>query len=147
MTGTVVSVSDEWVFVDLGGKSEGVIAREELVDESGGMEVKPGDSLTAYVVSTRDGEIRLSVKMTVAASEEALRDAYRSGVPVEGVVSGERKGGFSIALFGKPAFCPYSQIDIMSSGAAADYIGKRLTFRITEYSERGRNIVVSRRDV
>ncbi|MBI4962306.1 MAG: 30S ribosomal protein S1 [Desulfomonile tiedjei] len=145
--GTVVSIGEEWIFVDIGGKSEGSIARDELLDKNGQLTVGVGDPLTAYVVSTREGEILLSVKMTAVASEEALRDAYRSGVPVEGLVGGERKGGYSVTLFGKQAFCPYSQIDLQSGGKAEDYVGKRLTFRITEYSERGRNIVLSRREI
>ena len=144
ISGTIVSVSDEWVFVDIGGKSEGVIARSELADENGPIEVATGDPITAYVVSTRGGEIRLSVRMTAAASEEAIRDAFRSGVPVEGLVTAERKGGFSVSLFGKQAFCPYSQMDLQPAGTSGDYIGNRYTFRISEYSERGRNIVISR---
>ena len=147
ITGTIVSVGDEWIFVDVGGKSEGIIAREELLDADGQFNFKIGDPLTAYVVSTREGEIHLSVKMTAAASEEAVRDAYRSGVPVEGLVTAERKGGYAVTVLGKQAFCPYSQIDLQSSGSPENYVGKRFTFRITEYSERGRNIVLSRRDI
>jgi small subunit ribosomal protein S1 len=145
--GTIVSIGDDWIFVDIGAKSEGVIAREELVDKSGNLDLQVGDRLYAYVVSTREGEIQLSVKMTAAASEEALRDARRSGIPVEGLVVAERKGGYTISLFGKQGFCPYSQIDLQSSGVPEDYIGKRFTFRITEYSDRGRNVVLSRRDI
>ena len=147
ISGTIVSVSDEWVFVDIGGKSEGVIARAEFTDENGPLEIRPGDPVTAYVVSTRDGEIRLSVKMTAAASEEAIRDAFRSGVPVEGLVTEERKGGFGVSLLGKQAFCPYSQMDLQHAGNPSDYIGSRFTFRISEYPDRGRNIVISRRDI
>jgi small subunit ribosomal protein S1 len=145
--GTVVSIGDDWIFVDIGGKSEGVIAREELLDKSGKLDLNIGDKLLAYVVSTREGEVQLSVKMTAAASEEAIRDAQRSGVPVEGFVVSERKGGYAVTILGKQAFCPYSQIDIQSFGVPDDYIGRKFTFRIIEYSERGRNIVVSRRDI
>jgi small subunit ribosomal protein S1 len=145
--GTIVSIGEEWVFADIGGKSEGAIAREELLDENRELPVKVGDKVTAYVASTSGGEVLLSVKMTGAASEEAVRDAHRSGVPVEGLVAGERKGGYSIAVFGKQAFCPYSQMDLQSGGAPEGYIGHRFTFRITEYSDRGRNIVLSRRHI
>lgn len=145
--GTVVSIGEEWVFVDVGDKTEGIIARSELLSEDGSLAVQVGDRISAYVVNYRDGEILLSRKMTAAASEEAARDAYRSGVPVEGLVTEERKGGFSVTVFGKPAFCPYSQMDLQSGGNPADYIGKRLVFRVTEYGERGRNIVLSRRDI
>ncbi|MEW6111837.1 MAG: 30S ribosomal protein S1 [Thermodesulfobacteriota bacterium] len=145
--GTIVSIGQEWIFVDIGAKTEGVIAREELVDADGNLPVAVGDKLTAYVVSTRDGEIRLSVKMTAAAGEEAFRDAYRAGIPVEGVVKGERKGGYTVSVFGKEAFCPYSQMDLRAGGKPEDYISKRFTFRVTEYSDRGRNVVLSRREI
>lgn len=145
--GTVVSVSQDWIFVDIGGKSEGAIARDELLDHEGNTAVKVGDKLSAYVVSARPGEIHLSVKMTSAASEEAVRGAFQSGVPVEGLVQAERKGGYTVAVFGKPAFCPHSQIDLPPAAAPENYVGKRFTFRIVEYSDRGRNIVISRREI
>jgi small subunit ribosomal protein S1 len=145
--GTVVSIGEEWVFVDIGFKSEGHIARQELTDEEGRLQVNIGDRVTAYVVRRREGEILLSIKMTAAASEEAARGAYRSGVPVEGLVSAQRKGGYTVRVFGKDAFCPHSQMDLRKGGAAEDYIGRRFTFRITEFSEGGRNIVLSRRSI
>ncbi len=145
--GTIVSIGEEWLFVDIGGKSEGAISREELLDDDGNLTVCLGDSIDAYVVSTRPGEILLSVKMTSAASEEAIRGAFASGVPVEGFVESERKGGYSVRLLGKPAFCPYSQMDLGPAGTSEDYVGQRFTFRIIEYSDRGRNIVLSRREL
>jgi len=145
--GAIISIGDEWVFVDIGAKSEGAIAREELIDENGALPYSVGDRITAYVVKIADGEIHLSVKMTAAASEEAARDAYRSGVPVEGLVTAERKGGFTVRVLGKDAFCPYSQIDLQGRGTADQYLDKRFLFRIAEYREGGRNIVVSRRDI
>lgn len=143
--GTVVSVGEEWVFVDVGAKSEGYIARAELSDEEAGTTVKPGDTIEAYVVKATGSDIVLSVKMTSAASKEALFDAYKSGVPVEGLVLEEKKGGFSVRILGKETFCPYSQIDMQRISSAEDYIGKRFSFRIIEHKEGGGNIVVSRR--
>jgi len=145
--GTIVSIGEEWVFVDIGAKSEGTIAREELLDDNREFQAKVGDPVTAYVVSTREGEILLSRKMTAAASDDAIRGAHRSGVPVEGLVTEERKGGYSVAVLGKQAFCPYSQMDLRSAGVPSDYIGKRFTFRIAEFSDRGRNLVLSRREI
>ena len=104
--GTIVSIGEEWVFVDIGAKSEGTIAREELLDDKGEFQAKVGDPVTAYVVSTREGEILLSRKMTAAASDDAIRGAHRSGVPVEGLVTEERKGGYSVTVLGKQAFLP-----------------------------------------
>ena len=145
LQGTVVSIGSEWVFVDIGAKSEGAIARDELVGSDGEITVKIGDLIGAYVISIREGEIILSRKMTTAASEEVIKGAHQSGIPVEGIVEEERKGGYAVKVFGKPAFCPYSQMDLAHGGTPADYIGQRFLFRITEYSDRGRNIVLSRR--
>ena len=147
VTGTVVSIGAEWAFVDIGAKSEGVIAAQELLDENGQPTVSVGDPIAAYVVSTRDGETVLSVKMTSAASSESLEGAYRSGLPIEGFVASERKGGYQVTVFGKDAFCPYSQMDLRGVSAPDGYVGKKLVFRITDYENGGRNIVLSRRQI
>lgn len=146
ITGNIVSIGDEWVFLDIGAKSEGAISKEELLDSNREMALKVGDPITAYVINQRDGDIILSVKMTQAASEDAIRGAHKSGIPVEGLVTEERKGGYSVNILGRLAFCPYSQIDITSGGSPEDYVGKKFLFRIMEFSEKGRNIVLSRRE-
>lgn len=145
--GPVVSIGEEWVFVDIGSKTEACISREELLDDDGELSVRLGEIVSGYVVSTKDGEIILSQKMTAAASQDAIRSAYRSGMPVEGCVTGERKGGYAVSVFGKPAFCPFSQIDIPPIGDNASYINQKFFFRIVQYSEGGRNIVLSRRSL
>jgi len=145
--GNIVSIGDEWVFVDIGGKSEGAISKEELLDSEKRLDLKVGDPITAYVIAQRDGDVLLSVKMTQAVSEDAVRGAYKSGAPVEGMVTEERKGGYSVTVFGRQAFCPYSQIDVVSGGFPENFIGKKFFFRITDFSDRGRNIVLSRREV
>lgn len=147
ITGTIVSIGDEWVFVDIGGKSEGNIATEELKDAEGNLTVKPGDTIECYVISSKAGETVLSVKMTAAASDDALRGACRSGIPVEGKVEAVRKGGYQVNVLGKQAFCPHSQIDLYPSGPPEQNVGKTFAFRIVEYSGGGRNIVLSRRQL
>ena len=72
ITGNIVSIGEEWVFLDIGAKSEGAISREELLDSNREMAFKVGDPVTAYVIDQRDGDIILSVKMTQAASEDAI---------------------------------------------------------------------------
>ncbi len=145
--GSVVSIGEDWVFVDIGAKTEACIAREELLDEQGVLTVEIGGALSGYVVSNRDGEIVLSQKMTVAASEDAMRSAHRSGMPVEGLVVGERKGGYTVSVFGKQAFCPFSQIDIPPIANSSEYVNRKYLFRIAQYAEGGRNIVLSRRSL
>jgi len=73
-----------------------------------------------------------------------LEDAFRAGLPVEGRVEQEIKGGFEIRIARQRAFCPFSQIDVLRTEPAV-HIGKVYAFRITEFKENGRNIIVSRR--
>lgn len=147
LTAQVLKVSSEWIFIDTGQKGEGVVDRKELLDLDGNVTVKEGDSLTAYFLSSSHGEMRFTTRLGGGATGSSqLEDAWRSGVPVEGVVEKEIKGGYEIKLGGASrAFCPFSQIALRRVENPESLISTRLTFRITDYSENGRNIVVSRR--
>src|SRR5688500_14101925 len=143
--GTIVAIGPEVAFVDVGGKGEATIEVEELKDADGDIEVTVGDRVQAVVVSTSGG-ITLSRKLARGAATRAqLEDAYRSGLPVEGRVEQEVKGGYEIRLAGQRAFCPFSQIDIVRGTDPSTHLGKVYTFRISEYNEGGRNIILSRR--
>jgi small subunit ribosomal protein S1 len=97
------------------------------------------------VVSTAGG-LKLSRKLALrAATAGQLEDAFRAGLPVEGKVEGEVKGGYEVRVARQRAFCPVSQIDIVRNTEAAQHIGRVYRFLITEYKEGGRNLVVSRR--
>ena len=82
--------------------------------------------------------------MRGAASQRQLEDAYRSGLPVEGKVEKAVKGGYEVRFAGQRGFCPFSQIDIIRTEPPA-HEGRVYSFRIIEYKEGGRNLVVSRR--
>jgi small subunit ribosomal protein S1 len=144
LEGTVVGIGPEVAFVDVGGKGEATIGVDELKDADGTLEVKVGDRIQAVVTST-EGGLTLSRKLALrAATERQLEDAAQSGLPVEGRVERVVKGGFEVRIGGKRAFCPFSQIDVNRSEPAT-HEGRVYEFRITEYKEAGRNIVVSRR--
>ena len=144
LTGTVVAIGAEVAFVDVGGKGEATIALDELRDADGGLEVAAGDRIQAVVVST-EGGLTLSRKLARgAASARQLEDAARSGLPVEGRVERVVKGGFEVRIGGARAFCPFSQIDTIRTEPAA-HEGRVYEFRIVEFKEGGRNLVVSRR--
>jgi small subunit ribosomal protein S1 len=143
--GTVVSIGSEASLVDVGGKSEAVIATEELKDEDGDVEVAVGDRIQALVVSTAGG-LKLSRKLALgAASARQLEDAFHAGLPVEGKVERAVKGGYEVRIAKQRAFCPISQIDIVRNTEPAQHQGRVYRFRIVEYKEGGRNLVVSRR--
>src|SRR5262249_12276192 len=76
-----------------------------------------------------------------------LEQAFASGIPVEGVVTGVNKGGVEVQVAGTRAFCPVSQLDLRHTADPAQFVGQRLQFRITKLETAGRhlNIVVSRR--
>ena len=145
--GTIVAINTKGAFVDIGGKGEATIDIAELKDEDGVIHVKVGDRIHAVVTST-EGGLTLSHKLARGAStNRQLEDAYRSGLTVEGKVEREIKGGYEIRIGGSRAFCPFSQIDIARNTTPAQHIGRVYEFRITEYAEGGRNIVVSRRAI
>ena len=150
LTGTVLKIGTEWIFMDTGQKGEGVIERKEFLDIDGNVTVKEGDFISAYFLSSSNGEMRFTSRIGGGASSGGgtaqLEQAWQAGVPVEGVVEKEIKGGYEIKLGGAVrAFCPYSQISLRRVESPEALIGTRLTFQISEYAENGRNIVVSRR--
>lgn len=144
---TIVKITPDWIFLDLGGKSEGYLDRKELTDEEGKLSAKEGDSITAYFLSSKHNEKLFTTRIGAGDSARTyIEEVWRNGIPIEGVVEKEIKGGFEIKLAGgMRGFCPYSQMDLQRIENAKDYIGRRLSFRITEYGERGRNIILSAR--
>ncbi|MCC7033666.1 MAG: S1 RNA-binding domain-containing protein [Acidobacteria bacterium] len=143
--GTIVKIGAEVALVDVGGKSEAVIDTAELKDDHGALDVEVGDRIQATVISTSGG-VTLSRKLARrAATDRQIEDAYHAGLPVEGAVQGVNKGGYEIRIGHSRAFCPLSQIDSARTMDPAVHVGQRYTFRIVEYTDGGRNIVVSRR--
>ncbi|HEX9205712.1 MAG TPA: 30S ribosomal protein S1 [Candidatus Deferrimicrobiaceae bacterium] len=143
----VIKVTPDWVFLDLGRKGEGVVAAKELMDEEGKLRVREGDTLPAYFVSAEGSEMLFTTRVAGGAAGAAqLEEAWRSGIPVDGLVVKEVKGGYEVRLAGgSRAFCPHSQMALPRAKDAGEQIGKREPFRITRFDEKGRNIVVSRR--
>lgn len=147
LTGRVLKIGNDWIFMDTGQKGEGVIERKEFLDIDGNLTIAEGDQVTAYFLSSSHGEMHFTTRLggSVSGSTQ-LEQAWQAGVPVEGVVEKEIKGGYEIKLGGSArAFCPYSQIALRRVENPEALIGTRLAFRISEYAENGRNIVVSRR--
>ena len=145
--GTVVSIGTDVAFVDIGGKGEATIDIEELTDPENDVDVKVGDKVQAVVVSTVGG-LKLSHKLARgAATRERLNDAYRSGLPVEGRIDKVIKGGYEVRIGGQRAFCPISQIDTRFTADPGVHDGQVYTFRIIEFKEGGKDLVISRRAI
>ncbi len=143
---TVVRIAKEWIFLDLGAKSEGSVARNEFTDAEGNLTVQEGDRVQVYFLSEKKNERLFTAKVSGGAVAGHLDEACRNGIPVEGTVTSETKGGFEVRFSGSVrAFCPFSQMEMRRIENGEEYLGKKFTFRITKFSEHGKNIVVSRR--
>lgn len=141
----LLTVGQEDSFVALAPGKEGVVATADLRDADGACAKRPGDVLDLFVTSVRPGEVRLSTNPTDKNIAEDLKEAYALKRPVSGRVVELCKGGLRVSVNGKTAFCPISQIDLKRTETGAEFVGKSFVFRITEFSEDGRNVVVSRR--
>jgi small subunit ribosomal protein S1 len=152
--GRVIAVGQTAAFVAIGGKGEATIDLAEFRDPaSGALTLAVGDQLEATVVDDgrRSGAVVLKRTLGRGGHLPAeLEQAMEHRIPVEGLVTGENKGGFDVQIGAVRAFCPGSQIDRRRPGErvpAAQYIGQRFLFRVTKIESGGRNIVVSRREL
>src|SRR5438045_6005156 len=138
LRGQIVSISGDDAFVSYGGPSEAVMAAAEL----DGLDV--GDAVEGTVVKSAP-DIRISRKLLKGkASLDQLRQMYENRLPVEGKVTGRNKGGFEVNVSGLRAFCPLSQIALGKIENPDSFVGQAYEFRVTELSDDGRRIVVSR---
>jgi small subunit ribosomal protein S1 len=145
----IVKISAEWIFLDLGGKGEGYLDKKELTAPDGTLTVKEGDTIRAYFTASENNEMHFTSRIGSGPGKQSqFEDAYRNGIPVDGVVAKEIKGGYEVRIGGTVrAFCPYSQLGFRRDEPATAAIGKSFTFKISEYAEDGKNIVVTRRPI
>jgi small subunit ribosomal protein S1 len=147
---TVLQVGAEWVLLDVGQKGEGVLDVKELLNAEGRPTVADGDRLTVYFLGRSADELRFTTRIggRTGTGTAHLEDAWRGGIPVEGRIEKEVKGGYEVRLpGGVRAFCPFSQLGRGRQDAGEPLLGQTLPMRITQFSEQGRNIVVSRREL
>jgi len=143
--GTIVALGPKVGLVNVGGKGEAEIDIAELKDADGNLEVAVGDRIQAMVVSTGGGIVLSRKGVRNAATQRELADAFQAGLSVEGKVENVVKGGYDVRIARERAFCPLSQIDIVRTADPAAHVGRVYAFRIIEYKDDGKNVVVSRR--
>jgi small subunit ribosomal protein S1 len=145
LTGVLVQLGETECFVDYGGRSELPIATAELNDDDGQLRMQVGDAVTAYVIGKGD-DLRLTIKQRATGKDTTvIEEALASGLPLTGTVKETNKGGFLVALGEHRAFCPVSQIADSFVSDPQEWVGRSLEFRVIEFSEGGRRLVVSRR--
>lgn len=143
----IVGISGDFVYIDLGGKSEGVIDRKEFINEEGLTTIQEGDELDAYFVSVESGSRKFTtlIHSFPSITLQSIRDAFDADIPVTGKVASELKGGYEVRVGKVRCFCPYSQMDLRGSKDPGSYLGETFPFKVLEFKEKGRNIILSRR--
>jgi small subunit ribosomal protein S1 len=149
ISGTVVSVNRDAVVVDIGGKSEGVIALREFADASGQASVKAGDKVDVYIESREndDGLVTLSKeKADKMKVWDEISNACEADELIEGTISQRVKGGLSVTIRGGvKAFLPGSQVDLRPIRNLDKLIGQTYKFKVIKFNKKRGNIVLSRR--
>lgn len=149
MNGHVVKVTDSEVIVDIGYKSEGVIALEEFRDDWGNLRVQPDDSVEVMMESTeeREGYVVLShQKARRIKVWDDIEKAHQNQTPIPVRIMGKIKGGLAVDI-GVRAFLPGSQVDVKPVRDLDALIGQEVPCRIIKLNKKRSNIVVSRKSV
>ncbi|WP_333659863.1 30S ribosomal protein S1 [Meiothermus cerbereus] len=155
VTGTVVFVTNDGVMVDIGARTEAIIPLNQLTEENLPEEelknlLKPGDTVTAYVVRAdlENGQVVLSKKRAEAdQSWVKIQALYEQGEPVMVEVKEKVKGGLVATIEGIRAFLPASQVDLKRTPDLDEYVGQKFLVKIIELNRKKGRIILSRRTV
>ncbi|ACX96165.1 30S ribosomal protein S1 [Halothiobacillus neapolitanus] len=148
--GTVVAINGDFVVIDTGLKSEGVIPAAEFLDENGELTVKVGDKVDVALESVEDGfgETKLSREKALRARAwTALEKSFKNEEIVTGRITGKVKGGFTVEMGEIRAFLPGSLVDVRPIRDTTYLEGKDVEFKIIKLDQKRNNVVVSRRAV
>ena len=148
--GVVVNIDSDWVTVDTGLKSEGIVDRAEFLNDQRELEVQVGDTVDVVVEALDNG-----MGQTVLSREKAkraetwtkLEKIFEDGEIVTGVISGKVKGGFTVDIGPVRAFLPGSLVDTRPIRDTTHLEGKELEFKVIKLDAKRNNVVVSRRAV
>ncbi|MEW6387058.1 MAG: 30S ribosomal protein S1 [Thermodesulfobacteriota bacterium] len=146
--GRIVSITKDFVMVDIGYKSEGQIPIQEFTTPEGEVTAQVGDQVEALLESREDEEGPLMLSKNKASKIkiwEEISYAYHNDGVVEGTVVAKVKGGLSVDLGGVLAFLPGSQVDLVPVRHTDHLISQRLTFNVLKFNRKRRNVVLSRR--
>jgi len=145
--GRVLRVDEDYVVVDIGYKSDGIVPRDEFGEE----EMAPGDTVEVYLElkEDRDGQLVLSKERADEVRRwQRVERIYENDEIIEGTIVRRIKGGMIVELFdGMEAFLPGSQIDVRPVRDFESYLEKRMEFRIVKLNPENDNIVVSHREL
>jgi len=142
-TGKVLAIQGDDIFVEIGGKSQGILPAEQFVEEP---LPKVGDRVE-FTIERYDRREGLLILSRQGAVKAATWDNLQPGQLVEGRVAGHNKGGLELKISGIDAFMPVSQIELFHVDEMAGYLNQKLRCLVTEVDRREGKVVVSRREL
>jgi small subunit ribosomal protein S1 len=148
VSGRVVNISDRGVVIDIGFKSEGIVAKEEFTSPEGELNVQKGDTVEVMVkqIEGSDGYVELSRADAIRHHMwDVIEKAFTENQAVMGKILDRIKGGLQVELGGITAFLPGSQVDVRPVRNLESLRGKEMEFRILKLNKKRNNIVLSRK--
>lgn len=142
ITGTVVSITNRDVVLNIGFKSDGLVPLNEFRD----IELSVGDEVDVFIESQEDknGQLILSRKKAkVVKAWESIKNAHEDDSIIEGTVKRRTKGGLIVDIFGIEAFLPGSQIDVKPIRDFDVFVDKKMELKIVKINYNNDNVVVS----
>ncbi|MDY3007165.1 bifunctional 4-hydroxy-3-methylbut-2-enyl diphosphate reductase/30S ribosomal protein S1 [Anaerococcus porci] len=153
VTGTIIDVKDDEVFVDIQYRADGIVKLDEMTEEereNPKNHFEVGQEVEVYVIKLDDGEgnVALSTRRVEGMKNwKALRDAYENKETVKGDVVGSNKGGLTVKVMGINGFVPASQIAPYFVKNFKKFVGEHWDLKIISIDERKNRLVLSRKDI
>lgn len=151
--GTVISVKEDEIVLNIGYKSDGIITRNEYSNQSGidlRDFVKEGDTMSAKVLKVNDGEgqVMLTYKrLAMEKSNEHIKEAFENKEVLKATVSAVLAGGLSVMVDETKVFIPASLVSDTYERDLSKYAGKEIEFVITEFNPKKRRIIGDRKQL
>ncbi len=146
----VIQIDNDYVTLNAGLKSEGLVALDEFRDKNGDLEINLGDTVEVALEALEDGNGETLLSREKAKRQESWRrllKSHENNETVIGLISGKVKGGFTVEIGTIRAFLPGSLVDIRPVRDPSYLEGKELEFKVIKMDAKRNNIVVSRRAV
>jgi small subunit ribosomal protein S1 len=141
--GIVVDITDRDVVLNIGYKSDGLVALSEFRDIEG---LKIGDEVDVYVENQEDKHGHLVIsrkKARIVSAWNQIREALETDIIIEGLVKRRTKGGLIVDIYGVESFLPGSQIDVKPIRDFDVYVGKKMEVKVVKINNTNDNVVVS----
>ncbi len=141
--GRVIAIERDDIFVDMGGRSEGLLPADQFADEP----LPEVGSVVEVTIEGYDGGNGLLLLSREGAVQAATWETLDEGQIVEGLVTGHNKGGLELTINGIRAFMPISQIEMFRVEEISDYDNRKMSCQVVEVDRADQNVIVSRRAV